>query len=276
MQDREAVDGHHARLISMIEDLVGEHGPGGAADILEVDRRTLLTSMERGKLSRRMRAAAGRVLLAEGASEAAGQQSRLEEIEKGVGILAGRLDALESDVGSAAARDRAGIDREETEPPTGRQVRELARRVAGLERAAVGTGPEARSVKEEVSGTRRGDVRPGLVTNEPHTGEEESYGAGMALVAEWRALRRSRGDGTRLEQAACRERIMELEVAMLGEHGLTLPPETEPLHPSRRAVQLDWRVRELADLRVERRRAQLISRVRRILTLGLSKVSPGG
>ena len=62
---------------------------------------------------------------------------------------------------------------------------------------------------------------------------------------------------------------MELEVAMLGEHGLTLPPETEPLHPSRRAVQLDWRMRELADLRAGRRRAELLSRVRRALTLGL-------
>ena len=30
--------------------------------------------------------------------------------------------------------------------------------------------------------------------------------------------------------------------------------ETEPLHPSRRAVQLDWRLRELEGLRAERRR----------------------
>ena len=105
---------------------------------------------------------------------------------------------------------------------------------------------------------RRGEFRPGLVTGEPHPGEEESYGAGMALVAEWRELWDRRGEGTALEQAACRVRIMELEIAMLGEHGLTLPPETEPLHPSRRAVQLDWRLRELADLRAERRRLELL------------------
>ena len=46
-------------------------------------------------------------------------------------------------------------------------------------------------------------------------------------------------------------------------------PETEPLHPSRRAVQLDWRLRELEDLRAERRRLELIDRLRRALTLGL-------
>ena len=62
---------------------------------------------------------------------------------------------------------------------------------------------------------------------------------------------------------------MELEVAMLGEHDLTLPPETEPLHPSRRAVQLDWRMRELDDLRAEHRRLQLASGLRRRLTFGL-------
>ena len=78
-----------------------------------------------------------------------------------------------------------------------------------------------------------------------------------------------RGEGTRLEQAACRMRIMELEIAMLGEHGLTLPPETEPLHPSRRAVQLDWRMREIEDLRAERRRLELLDRLRRTLTFGL-------
>ena len=65
------------------------------------------------------------------------------------------------------------------------------------------------------------------------------------------------------------ERLQSLEVAMLGEHDLTLPPETEPLHPSWRAVQLDWRMRELADPRVERVRAEPLSRRRRALTLGL-------
>ena len=80
----------------------------------------------------------------------------------------------------------------------------------------------------------------------------------MALVDEWRELRSRRGEGSRLQQAITRVRIMELEVAMLGEHDLTLPPETEPLHPSRRAVQLDWRMRELDDLRTERRRLQLL------------------
>ena len=269
MQEGEAKDGHHARLMSMLTDLVGEHGPGGAADILEVDRRTLVSSMERGKLSRRMRAAVDRALLADGAEGAAGQQRRLEEIERGIGVLAGRLDALESDAGPAPARGRAGIDREETETPEARGVRELARRVAGLELAAGGPGAKARSANGEVSEIRRDDAGPGLVTEEPRPGEEESYGGGMALVAEWRGLRRRRGEGSRLEKANRRERIMELEVAMLGEHGLTLPPETEPLHPSRRAVQLDWRMRELADLRAGRRRAELLSRVRRSLTLGL-------
>ncbi len=150
-------------------------------------------------------------------------------------------------------------------------MRELARRVAVLERSGGGLRLDAAPATGDRGRHPHGDVRPGLVTEEPHPGEEESYGAGMALVAEWRDLRDRRGEGTRLEQAVDRERVMELEVAMLGEHDLTLPPETEPLHPSRRAVQLDWRMRELDDIRAERRRLQLLSRLRRALTFGVWK-----
>ena len=134
--------------------------------------------------------------------------------------------------------------------PAGGRLRELMRRVGVLERGGVGVPVEPDSVAG-VRGRRR------------RRGEEESYGAGMALVAEWLELWDRRSEGTRLEQAACRVWIMELEIAMLGEHGLTLPPETEPLHPSRRAVQLNWRLRELEDLRAERRRLELYDRLRR-------------
>ena len=50
-----------------------------------------------------------------------------------------------------------------------------------------------------------------------------------------------------------RERILEL--AMLEEHGLTLPQETTPLRGLDRGEQLNWRVRELE--KVRRRRARL-------------------
>ena len=64
-------------------------------------------------------------------------------------------------------------------------------------------------------------------------------------------------------------RILELELAMLEEHGLTLPPETEPLRGMERNAQLGWRRRALAvtEKRLARRKA--LRRLRRGITLGL-------
>lgn len=91
----------------------------------------------------------------------------------------------------------------------------------------------------------------------------------MPLVAEWRRLTRQRGDGTKLDQVKTRERIMALEIAMIEGYELTLPPDTDPLHPSPRESYLRWRRRALADLQTERVRRELLRWVRRVLTLGL-------
>ena len=266
------VDLHRVRLMALLNELVREHGQRGAAEVLGVDRKTLWRSMERGEMSKLLTEALERVMLAGGGSAAARQRELHAALEKGLKRLEGRVGALEKEARAGLGELRAAVEQTGHGRPVGGRLRELARRVGVLERGGVGSPVEADSVAG-VRGRRRrrGAFRPGLVTEEPHPGEEESYGAGMALVAEWRELWDRRSEGTRLEQAACRVRIMELEIAMLGEHGLTLPPETEPLHPSRRAVQLDWRLRELEDLRAERRRLELYDRLRRTLTLGLWK-----
>ena len=52
----------------------------------------------------------------------------------------------------------------------------------------------------------------------------------QALIEEWRRLWKTHSAGGRgLAWLEVEERVRELEVAMLEEHGLTLPPETMPL-----------------------------------------------
>ena len=109
-----------------------------------------------------------------------------------------------------------------------------------------------------------------LVTREPADDDEQVYGAACELISEWRTLWVGHSPvGKGLAWASRRERILELEVAMLEEHGLTLPPETAPLRGLDRNEQLNWRVRELA--KVKRQRAGLVRLrwARRVLTLGL-------
>ena len=75
--------------------------------------------------------------------------------------------------------------------------------------------------------------------------------------------------GRGLAWVSRRERILALEVAMLEDHGLTLPPETEPLRGLDRGAQLNWRQKALVDIHRRRARLALLRRVRRVLTLGL-------
>ena len=62
---------------------------------------------------------------------------------------------------------------------------------------------------------------------------------------------------------------MELEIAILDEHKLTLPPGTSPLDNFTKGAELDWRERSLANIQRERPRRELVRWDRRILTLGL-------
>ena len=108
------------------------------------------------------------------------------------------------------------------------------------------------------------------MTKDPADDDEQVYGDAWVLVEEWRRLwdgHPAQGNG--LAWVSRRERILALEIAMLEDHGLTLPPETEPLRGLDRGAQLNWRKKALVD--VGRRRARLVlrRRVRRMLTLGL-------
>ncbi len=112
---------------------------------------------------------------------------------------------------------------------------------------------------------------PELVTRDPAQSDEEVYGDAWPLVDEWRALELRREVGTKLDRALTKERIMELEIAMIDEQGLTLPPATSPMYPWERETHLGWRRRALDDLRWERKGQEVWSRVRRVLSLGLWK-----
>ncbi len=71
------------------------------------------------------------------------------------------------------------------------------------------------------------------------------------------------------ELAALEEEIhlRKLEIVLIGEHGLTLPPETYPWDSQGRKTQVEWCRRTLARLGKERFRAGIKRRIRRLFTL---------
>ena len=104
-------------------------------------------------------------------------------------------------------------------------------------------GPERTSL-----GRRR---YPELVFMEPARDDREVYGDAWPLVEEWREIWKAghRGTGKGLAWLHTEERVRTLEVAMLEEHGLTLPPEKMPLYGLDRRDQLLWRQKTLYDVR---------------------------
>ena len=111
---------------------------------------------------------------------------------------------------------------------------------------------------------------PDVVTVEPASDDAEVYGAAWPLVEERHRLRGghpAEGRGVRwLETEEC---ILILELAMLEEHGLTLPPETQPLRGFGRKGQTNWRRTALYETQRALVWAKLRRWVRRVLTLGL-------
>ena len=257
-----------AQLLDLLGELVRAEGRRQAAHGLGVNYRTLVRAVESGRLTGRMRDALERWRLADREATATRQRDAVQALAQRIAELDARLTAVARErrgPGDGGGDRRALARRLDADA---RAVEALTRRVARLERDQ---GPPTAAQAHE-RGWRPpadGPVDPGVVTKDPHPGEEASYGPGMPLVAEWRRLTRQREDGTKLDQVKTRERIMALEIALIEEYELTLPPDTDPLHPSQREGYLRWRRRALADLQTERVRRELLRWVRRVLTVGL-------
>ena len=277
-RSRNVEDLHHLRLMALLHELVRERDLRGAAEALGLDPRTLSASMERGALSGLAQVALERWLLAEGDREAARSREEVRELAGRVDGVERRVDGLADEMGKAVAEvqrvaeEAGGNDAGER----AQELQRLERRMDRLESAGRGgagrsSGPPASGPGSNVrTGNAQRRQHPDLVTTAPDADDEEVFGAAWPLVQEWRDLwhdHPDRGRGVRwLETEA---RILELELAMLEEHGLTLPPETEPLRGLERNAQLGWRRRALAQTRKRLSRRRALRRLRRGITLGL-------
>ena len=254
---------HLLRLRALLHEMVRDGSRTEAARELGLDPRTVGACMDGGPMSWRVREALERKLLNGGRPAADRQREHGEELER-------RVEALERDMqdGVEALEKGMGALRDEH----ARALRKVERRLEKVEALSgfrdPSSPPDARENKESGALPRR--RYPDVVTVNPEPGDEDVYGAAWPLVDEWRRLRDNHPNrGGDLTWLTVEERIRELEVAMLEEYGLTLPPETEPLRGLWRSSQLNWRRMALRDVRRARSRRELLRWVRRALTLGL-------
>ena len=242
-------DVYELRLTALFRQLVRTRGHKGAARVLGLDPRTVAASVQQG-MSRRVRDAVEKMLV----ERDGGARDELEEAVEG---LAGQVGGLTTQVAGLEGELREGMKALGETHAQG--MRRLEQRLAqGETRAGAGTGLPRPAPVAGAAARRR---YPDLVTSDP-SDDEEIFGDAWLLVQEWRELwdgHPARGKG--LAWVSTRQRILELEVVMLEEHGLTLPPETEPLRGLDRGAQLNWRLKALHQFRKRRARLGLLAKV---------------
>ena len=261
------------QLMALLHDLVEDTGHGKAAEELGVDRKTLWRSMNGGRLTPRLAEALERRALFGDRPDAARLRERVDAIEWGVQALGEEIRAGIEDVRkeiTELATEQAGSLRAWEHRLSEAESREDAR--DGNEAKTV---PPVQGIAQPANGRRPMGPRryhPQLVTLEPEEEEEFAYGEALPLIVEWRRARADHIDErkSRVERATAYVWMLELEIALIDEHALTLPPERWPWTAMEREREV-WRRRwqSLPDARSERTRALFWRFVRSVLTLGL-------
>ena len=260
------------RLNELLRDLVRERGRMEAAALVGVNYKTLVRAEESGRLTGRMMHALERLQLSGDAPTEAAQRERVDGLELRVEQLETGVVALAEELRADLGGLRAGLGEPRDAAPGGVQGRDEARPpapgVAG-ERALAEPTPAVAGIRPRKPAALRRPF-PDVVTVEPADDDADVYGEAWPLIEEWPRLRSThpdRGRGVRwLETEA---RILALELAMLEEHGLTLPPETQPLRGFARKGQTGWRKAALHDTQRAVRRLRWLRWLRRACTLGL-------
>ena len=258
---KDVEDIYHMRLMALLQELVRDKGYKGAARVLELDPQTVTEVAKSGQLTRRVRQALERALQEGVGSAAERQRRRNTELE-------GRIETLEKgheELGKEARRRLSAMEGE---------VASLKRdNSQGTGAGHAGAGP-SQSEEERAGSEKRGSGRkppskpsmrreyPDLVTREAADDDEEIFGDAYDLIVEWRGLKDSHpNEGGGLAWLTAQERLLTVELELLEEHGMTLPPEKQPLRGLDRSGQITWRRSALSDTRRERERAELLNKV---------------
>lgn len=272
--------GDGASLIVLLERMVREQGQAGAAERLGVNYKTVVAALETRNLSRRMTHALELHLMSEGNPVSQRHEERITATNE-------RLDGLEGvvkELVTSLEQLRVTLDTHRAEQD--RVNRILERRLgadSGVEAEAAGVGARkpvkrargvmpALAIEAPARPTRptfpRRDYDE-IVTIKPAPDDSYVYGKSWPLVRQWRMRRRNHPiRGGTLSWMERQERLLTVELALLNEHGLTLPPDAQPIDDQWRRHVTEWRLR---DLRAVRRRIlcrKLLRWIRRLATFG--------
>ena len=250
------------RLTGFLRELVREEGRVEAAELLGVAYRTVVRAEESGEITGRMGDALERLL-------GTGDDPEVARLRERVDALEGGVEALAKELRDGLGEIRAAVAGNTESQGQGQGQAQDGKPDAGAALVSDRPAPPVAGLRPRKPFTER-RLDPEVVTEEAADDDPEVYGDAWPLVEEWRRLRADHPhQGKSLSWLTTEERLLVLELAMLEDHGLTLPPEKQPLRGFGRKGQTTHRWKALADTRVALRKRKLLRWVRRVLTLGL-------
>ena len=282
VEDKEAgLAADKASLLVLLERMVREQGQAGTAERLGVNYKTVVAALETRHLSRRMTHALELQLLSEGNPVLRQYEDRITAMEE-------RLDGLEEVVRQLVASvEQLGASLDTHRSEQDRVNRILERRLGGeagveaescdvdnkkSDRGQTGKSVTPPVIEAPVKPTRPTFARRDydeIVTVEPANDDSYVYRQAWPLVREWRMLRRGHPvKGGTLSWMERQKRLLTVELALLNEHGLTLPPDSQPIDDQWRRHVSEWRLTDLSAVRRRILRRKLLRWVRRLATFG--------
>lgn len=290
-------DPHGLMLMGILSESVRTKGDRATAKWLGLDRRTILTCLEKGELSLKIRVALDNEVRKEVNAAQVEMRVLLEQLDT-------RIKGLELRCGELVKEfERWDTTIKAVRQEFAKENRALVRRIERLERRQDSetdseAPPRSEPSRAGVAGMRRSDpgdplslgrggtrievpekpTRPWfpprdhdeVVTMEAAPDDSYVYGRAWPLVREWRTLRRNHpGKGTTLTWMEKQQRLLVVEAALLDEHQLTLPPDDQPIDDLWRAHILNWKRSDLHALRRRILRRKLLRWARRLATFGI-------
>ena len=235
-------------LMEQLQQLARSRGKVEAAELLEINYRTLNTTLESGHLSKRVRESAQRYFRKSGDAEVEDSpgidyEPRLVRLEEQMTEFHKELTSLKQAV--VELQSRPAVEPEPRRPPERQRRRDSA------------PTPDPPRVRLTV------------VPAEEQPGEEWPKGV-RQLVEQWREAKVDRTTARHtLGWLRAERRVLELEMQLADDHQLTLPPADEPWSETRRRRERRYREAALHTARVRVFWTTPLHWLMRALTLGL-------
>ncbi|MYC36809.1 MAG: hypothetical protein F4X66_07835 [Chloroflexi bacterium] len=281
MEDQDAKD---ARIESMadagelrelvlrrfLRELVEREGKLEAAEALGVNYKTLARHEKSGELTARLGQALELLLLSRDERTGDGGdnegQEQYRRLERRVAALEEVVKELRRELRSGGRAGGTAVASGETASVVGKSAPAPAGD-ADLTETYAAPPVEGLGLNARPRPTRR--KYPELVTVEPANDDTEVYGDAWPLVQKYRKLRDGHPRvGRGLAWLTMEEKLLTVELALLEEHGLTLPPAEYPAVGFARRNQTRWRWKALANTRKALARRFILRWLRRALAMG--------